>query len=743
MATEALQIDALWSGLMSSTNGKAYSGAIIGTFAADGTTPKAVWEDKEKTLPTGAGKSQFTLDSSGAAEVFGDGVYVIEVYAPTDTLLSSPLRTLDGLNYNIGVTPEIFDQDHNTDGSHIVYTSVANLRAATLTPFDGQIIKLTGYSTVGDAPLVHYRWGATSVATDNGWSVIKDSDIVTGRWILTKQNPAYLENAGLVGDGIVNDSTSLQALANAIPAGTKVISESGKTYLIETTVTFGTQLELGGFGTFETGTGVGNTSTLIFTEDDTIIKDITVIGDLRNSDGSPFDGSEDFATNVKWTIEVSGNNSIVKNIKSSNSVRDIVFNGSSGGSVSLCKIVNGTVGAGDGLGTYGAAISVSGGSSIKIHGNDINGNIQGVLVRGTSSRCKIYANNIKNTDDNTVYLSSGTLTQVFDNDLYNFDGTGIKMRGSYNKAHDNRITAISSGSTSGVSVTGSGAVDATGYNGYGNIVHHNTIDGDFDIAIYFQDLDGDSHSEWQCTNNIMKLAIATGVQTNYAIQVAGIGSDGCKISDNQSTGHVYGLITQADTGKDFENMDVSNNIFPDATVNGMNLDFFKNSIISNNNCSGTLNWALNIESCTFNTMSNNNLSDSNKGCRETGSSSDNKYFYNDITGVSAGNEYLFANVEATLEIKKISVQSLAGDITLSCGEADIYDINPGAAPRNLNITATEIWAKGFSITIANVGAQNLVFDSTGVNQTLAAGKVGVFHVRGYSAQPLFTVVSVY
>lgn len=182
-ATEALQIDALWSGLMNSTNGKAYSGAIIATFAADGSTPKAVWENKEKTQPSALGKAQFTLDSSGAAEVFGDGVYVIKVYAPTDTLLSNPLRTLDGLTYinNELLVDEAFDVDHNADYTHIVYESIANLRASTLTPFDGQVVKVTGYYSGTENQKWFFRWNASSTTTDDSGINIKTL-ITTGRW---------------------------------------------------------------------------------------------------------------------------------------------------------------------------------------------------------------------------------------------------------------------------------------------------------------------------------------------------------------------------------------------------------------------------------------------------------------------------------------------------------------------------------------------------------------------------------
>jgi hypothetical protein len=206
MATEALQIDALWSGLMNPNNGKAYSGAIVATYASDGSTPKAVWENKEKNQPDAGGKSQFTLDSSGAAEVFGDGVYVIKVYAPTDTGLTNPLRTLDGLNYNIATTTDLFETDHNTDGSHIVYESIADLRASTLTPFDGQVVKVTGYYAGTENRDWFFRWNALSTTTDDSGVYIKVTAITTGRWVRMYEEGLKPTWYGCVGDGVTDDT---------------------------------------------------------------------------------------------------------------------------------------------------------------------------------------------------------------------------------------------------------------------------------------------------------------------------------------------------------------------------------------------------------------------------------------------------------------------------------------------------------------------------------------------------------
>lgn len=47
-----------------------------------------------------------------------------------------------------------------------------------------QLIELLGYNSAGDKPAVRYVWNPNSVESDNGGSVIKVSDIATGRWEL-------------------------------------------------------------------------------------------------------------------------------------------------------------------------------------------------------------------------------------------------------------------------------------------------------------------------------------------------------------------------------------------------------------------------------------------------------------------------------------------------------------------------------------------------------------------------------
>jgi len=216
MATEALQIDALWAGLNDPDTGQSYSGAIVATFATDGVTPQAVWEDKAKTLPDAGGKFQFNLDANGQAEIFGDGVYVIKVYAPTDTGLLNPLQTYDGLTYSVSTSVDSFSHDHDTDGSHIVFYSLDNLRASTLIPFSEQVVKVTGFYSRAEHREWFFRWSASSTAADNSGVYIKLDSIATGRFVRLSDGHVSSSWFGSHHDGVTDSTSEILATASYV-----------------------------------------------------------------------------------------------------------------------------------------------------------------------------------------------------------------------------------------------------------------------------------------------------------------------------------------------------------------------------------------------------------------------------------------------------------------------------------------------------------------------------------------------
>lgn len=99
MASKAALIDFLASTRVDVRDGDVWDdGAIVAFFVPGTSTGNAVWLDRDKTLPTGAGIEQTTLDADGGVTVFGDSVYDIKIYDSEDTGLTNPLKTFPSVN---------------------------------------------------------------------------------------------------------------------------------------------------------------------------------------------------------------------------------------------------------------------------------------------------------------------------------------------------------------------------------------------------------------------------------------------------------------------------------------------------------------------------------------------------------------------------------------------------------------------------------------------------------------------
>jgi hypothetical protein len=157
MAAKAKLIEFLAAGL-EDTNGNPLSGYKVRTYAADGTTAKVVWEDRDKTLPTAAGKADFTLSATGRAVVYADGVYVIKVWTSTaDPDIDSPYKTYPASNFK--------DEDNL---SAVLTAQVASLTA--LKAFDRQSVVEAVYmrsrATAGDGGHGWFRWDASDLSAE-------------------------------------------------------------------------------------------------------------------------------------------------------------------------------------------------------------------------------------------------------------------------------------------------------------------------------------------------------------------------------------------------------------------------------------------------------------------------------------------------------------------------------------------------------------------------------------------------
>lgn len=134
------------------------------------------------------------------------------------------------------------------------------------------------------------------------------------------------------------------------------------------------------------------------------------------------------------------------------------------------------------VGTY--SYQVLGGRHNKIFNNFAEHTGDGILIGSDSVKCKIFTNDIRDSFDDGIYISSGSGCSVYDNDVVNFTHTtnspsGIKVRGSDHHVFENNVT----GCRLGISVTGNGVVndgytDRDGnqyYNGSGTRVHDNVV----------------------------------------------------------------------------------------------------------------------------------------------------------------------------------------------------------------------------------------------------------------------------
>jgi len=75
MSTRAVQIEILLAGIRDASTGQLVNGGTAYFYSAGTTTPKNVWTEKEKTNPF----TSYTLSAIGTAQLYGDGVYKINV----------------------------------------------------------------------------------------------------------------------------------------------------------------------------------------------------------------------------------------------------------------------------------------------------------------------------------------------------------------------------------------------------------------------------------------------------------------------------------------------------------------------------------------------------------------------------------------------------------------------------------------------------------------------------------------
>lgn len=117
--------------------------------------------------------------------------------------------------------------------------SIAELRAITFTPSDGDTIQVTGYYTKGGSGGGQFYWDAASTEADDGGIVIKVASITTGRWIRSWESHVDFTWWGAKTDYSDSASEAMQACSDYLTSigGGTIVPSLGK-YRISEQVTF-------------------------------------------------------------------------------------------------------------------------------------------------------------------------------------------------------------------------------------------------------------------------------------------------------------------------------------------------------------------------------------------------------------------------------------------------------------------------------------------------------------------------
>lgn len=111
-----------------------------------------------------------------------------------------------------------------------VISDLRNLDPNTVaTRGTGKYIELLGYNETLDKPIVYYKWNPTSIAADNGGSIIKVNDISTGRWELVNlfdNNGVDVRHFGVF--GAASRSAATDNMSNMIYAASQYAQSIGK-----------------------------------------------------------------------------------------------------------------------------------------------------------------------------------------------------------------------------------------------------------------------------------------------------------------------------------------------------------------------------------------------------------------------------------------------------------------------------------------------------------------------------------
>ena len=189
------------------------AGGLMYTYKAGTTDPATTYSDDAGTTNT----NPIQLDSDGQCDLFLDDAVSYRII----------------LKNSAGVTQ--FDKDRIASlGSTQVqsFNSIAALRLRSGTTI-ANAAKTLGYYSAGDGGGNSFYWDSTSVATDNGGTVIKPTAVSgAGRWLAVDTSYINVKQFGAVGDGVADDTAEIQAADNyAGPLGLPIVLPHAEYFL--------------------------------------------------------------------------------------------------------------------------------------------------------------------------------------------------------------------------------------------------------------------------------------------------------------------------------------------------------------------------------------------------------------------------------------------------------------------------------------------------------------------------------
>lgn len=167
------------------------------------------------------------LIAQEAARDFGGSVRG----APGEALPALPpaaARALRVLGFDVAGNPSLVGPP-DALAATLPLLNIATLRAAVWPTGRPAQVYLTNNWVAGDGGGI-FRWDATSVAADNGGTILKEAAVTVGRWIRQTIEPTNPKWFGARGDGVTNDSAAFTAMLATnpvsifIPAGTYLLN---------------------------------------------------------------------------------------------------------------------------------------------------------------------------------------------------------------------------------------------------------------------------------------------------------------------------------------------------------------------------------------------------------------------------------------------------------------------------------------------------------------------------------------